>query len=117
MVTKQQKQETVAELVELLKDAQGIYLLNFNRVSVKEERDLRAEFRKGQVKYRVAKNTLIKRAFEAVGGYNIPDSYLKGQTGIAIGYEDPIAPAKILKDFTKKNDKLQVKAAVIEKQL
>lgn len=117
MVTKQQKQETVAELVELLKDAQGIYLLNFNRVSVKEERELRAEFRKGQVKYRVAKNTLIKRAFEIVGGYDIPESYLKGQTGIALGYEDPIAPAKILKDYTKKNDKLQVKAAVIEKQL
>lgn len=117
MVTKQQKTEMVAELVELLNGAQGVYLLNFNRVSVKEDRELRAEFKKADIKYRVAKNTLIKRAFDAIGGYDIPEQYLKGQTGLVIGYADPIAPAKILKDYTKKNEKVQVKAAVIEKQV
>lgn len=117
MVTKQQKQETVAELVELLNGAEGIYFIDFNRLSVKDERELRAEFRKADVKYRVAKNTLIKRALDQVGGYDVPEIYLKGQTGIAIGYSDPIAPAKILKDYTKKSDKVQLKAAVIEKQV
>lgn len=117
MVTKEQKRKTVAELVELIKDAQGVYLVNFSRVSVKSERELRGEFRKIGAQYRVAKNTLIRRALDEVGGYDLPSKYLEGETALALSYDDPISPAKVLKDFTKKNDKLSLKAALIEKTL
>ncbi len=117
MVTKEKKQELVDELVGLLRDAKGLYFVDYSKMTVKESNAIRAEFKEKGVKFKVAKNTLILRALKEIGEVEIPEKKLFGQTGIALGYSDPIAPAKILRTFVEKNNKLNLKVAVIEGQI
>jgi len=117
MITKEKKQELINELVDLLRDAKGLYFVDYSRITVKESNAIRSEFNQKGVKFKVAKNTLILRALKEIGGIEITESQLFGQTGIALGYSDPIAPAKILRTFVEKNNKLNLKVAVIEGQM
>ncbi|MBS1537580.1 MAG: 50S ribosomal protein L10 [Bacteroidetes bacterium] len=117
MITKEKKQVLVDELVNLLRDAKGMYFVDYSRITVKESNAIRSEFTQKGVKFKVAKNTLILRALKEIGGAEITESQLFGQTGIALGYADPIAPAKILRTFVEKNNKLNLKVAVIEGQM
>ncbi|MEO5931098.1 MAG: 50S ribosomal protein L10 [Candidatus Kapaibacterium sp.] len=117
-MTKTKKEEVVAEVAELLKGASGLYSIDFTGLTVANAIRLRREFKKAGVAYKVAKNTLVKRALRDAGGYDhIVDKFV-GQTGIAIGYDDPAAPARILNDFI--DPKLEIPKlnfAVIEKEL
>ncbi|MBK9247075.1 MAG: 50S ribosomal protein L10 [Ignavibacteria bacterium] len=117
MVTKEKKQELVDELVGLLRGAKGLYLVDYSRMTVKDSNAVRSELTKKGIKFKVAKNTLILRAMKEVGGFDIPEDKVIGQSGLALGYADPIAPAKIIREFSEKNNKLQLKAAVIEGQV
>jgi large subunit ribosomal protein L10 len=117
MVTKQQKEQVVAELVAMLQGASGLYLLDYSRMTVAESNHMRSELRKKDLSFKVAKNRLIQRALAEVGGFEIPEEKFFGQTGIVVGYSDPIAPAKIIKEVSEKSEKPKLKAAVIEGQL
>lgn len=98
-MTKNKKTEVVAEVAAMLEGASGIYSIDFTGLTVANAIRLRREFKQAGVKYKVAKNTLIKRALSEVGGYDhIVDRFV-GQTGIAVGYDDPAAPARVLKEF------------------
>lgn len=117
MVTKEKKQEQVDELVSLLRDAKGLYFVDYSKMTVKDSNAIRSEFNQKGIKFKVAKNTLILRALREIGEVEIPEKQLFGQTGIALGYSDPIAPAKILRSFVEKNNKLNLKVAVVEGQI
>ena len=116
MITRQKKQEIVADLVELFKDAQGLYLLNFKGMTVDQTIKMRREFRKSELKYRVAKNTLILRAIEEVGGIEFPNEMYVGETGIVFAYDDPVAPAKIIKEISEKTQIPALKGALLDGQ-
>ena len=91
--------------------------LDFKGMTVEQVSKLRVEFRKNGVEYRVVKNTLVKQALAGKSWSKLLEGALKGMTGIAWSYEDPSAAAKVVKAFRKDNDKLQIKAGLVEGQL
>ena len=115
-MTKEQKKEVVQELTAMLDGAAGFYSIDFTGLNVSDTIDLRRQFKSAGVNYRVAKNTLIKRALGETGEFDEVIDRLVGQTGIAIGYDDPAAPARILKKFLddKKSETPKLNFAVIE---
>jgi large subunit ribosomal protein L10 len=112
-----EKEQIIAEIKEMVQRAKGMYFADFTGVTVEQITELRREFRKSSIEYRVAKNTLIKKALESVTGYDTVYTALKGHTAIAFGYDDPVAPAKIMKKFHDKHAKLTVKVCILEKQV
>jgi len=91
--------------------------LDFKGMTVEEVSKLRVEFRKNGVEYRVVKNTLVKQALAGKPWSKLLTETLKGMTGVAWSYEDPSAAAKVVKAFRKDNEKLQIKAGLVEGQL
>jgi large subunit ribosomal protein L10 len=103
-MTKQEKTGVVTELGEILNGASSIYFTDYKGLTVSQATDLRNKFREAGVKYRVAKNTLIKIALTEKGlDVDRLEETLTGQTALAFGFEDPAAPARILKEFNEKN--------------
>ena len=89
-------------------------LLDFKGMTVESATKLRAEFRKAGVEYKVVKNTLVKHAIKSTGYGGKLDKALVGMTGIAWSYEDPSAAAKVVKAYRKEDEKLKIKAGLIE---
>ncbi len=87
--------------------------LDFKGMTVEHVTKLRAEFRKAGVEYKVVKNTLVKHAIKGTYGDKL-DKVLVGMTGVAWSYEDPSVAAKIVKAYRKEDEKLQIKAGLIE---
>jgi large subunit ribosomal protein L10 len=112
-----EKEAIIAEVAEKAARAIAIYFADFSKLTVAEETELRREFRKSGVEYNVVKNTLARKALEQLSGYDRVFDKLVGPTGIAYSFDDPSAPAKIIKKFSEKTGKLQLKAAVVEKQV
>ncbi len=111
---REQKAKIIASVAEKLKRAQGVYLTDFTGLTVEEMSNLRNEFRKAGVEYRVVKNTLIKKAMQEAKISDKVLAVLKNPTGLALAYDDPIVPAKIIKKFAAENEKLKFKAATID---
>ncbi|MGD1045207.1 MAG: 50S ribosomal protein L10 [Bacteroidota bacterium] len=112
-----EKEAIIAEVVEKAARAVAMYFADFSKLTVAEETELRREFRKSSVEYTVVKNTLARKALEQLSGYDRVFDKLVGPTGIAYSYNDPSAPAKIIRKFSEKTGKLKLKIAVVEKQV
>lgn len=107
------KEVKVSEIHEKLATAKSAVLVDYRGLTVEEVTDLRNKFRAAGVEYRVYKNRLVKlatkdTAFEAL------NEQLTGPNAIAIGYDEPTAPAKIAKEFAKKNIKLELRGGVVD---
>lgn len=104
--------------IELLRDrfdrASSAVLLDYTGMNVEEVTKLRDNFRAKGVEYRVVKNTLVKKALEAHAWSAGLQDTLKGMTGIAWSFEEPSAAARIVNEFRKENEKLKIKAGVLE---
>jgi large subunit ribosomal protein L10 len=111
------KEAIVAEIVDKASRASAMYFADFSGLTVGEATELRREFRKSGIEYKVVKNTLARKALEQVTGYDGVYEKLVGPTGIAFSYDDAIAPAKIIKKYSEKSGKLKLKVAVLEKQV
>jgi len=109
----QQKKQIVQELVEKMKAASAGILVNYRGLTVEEDTELRRRFRKAGVEYKVVKNTLTKLAAKEVG-YGELEPQLNGPTSLAISADDPVAPAKILVEFSKNNEKLEIKGGFVD---
>jgi large subunit ribosomal protein L10 len=114
----QKKQDEVAMIRQQFDKATTAVFLDFGGVNVEQITNLRTEFRKAGVEYKVVKNTLVKIALKGTA-YDSKEfnSQLKGQTGIAWSFEDPSAAAKVIKTFRGANDanqKLNVKCGVVD---
>ena len=77
---------------------------------------LRRKLRDADIDYQVAKNTLLVRASEGTDVAAIKEHFV-GPSAIAISYGDPVAPAKVLVEFAKENQKLGIKAGVMGKRM
>jgi large subunit ribosomal protein L10 len=112
-----EKEAIISEVNTRALKATALYFADFSGISVAEETDLRREFRKSGIEYRVVKNTLARKALENVAGCDQVADQLVGPTGIAFGYDDAVVPAKIIKKFSEKTGKLKLKVAVVERQM
>ena len=114
----QKKQDEVAMIRQHFDKATTAVFLDFGGVNVEQITNLRTEFRKAGVEYKVVKNTLVKIALKGTPYESKEvDAQLKGQTGIAWSFEDPSAAAKVIKTFRGANDanqKLNVKCGVVD---
>jgi large subunit ribosomal protein L10 len=106
------KENKVAELQDWIQNSNGVILADYRGLTVAEVTDLRAQLRNAEVGYKVAKNTLIKRAANNLDITDL-DSYLEGPTAIAYA-QDPIALCKILVEFSEKHKALEVKAGYVD---
>ena len=106
------KKAQVAEIVEALNGATTGVLMDYRGLTVEEDTKLRNDLRAAGVKYFVVKNTLLRLAANQVGLEEL-DSILHGPTALAIS-EDPVAPAKILFDFAKNNEKVEIKSGFMD---
>jgi large subunit ribosomal protein L10 len=112
---KRDKKEQIAqEIAGKIERAQGIYLTEFQGLSVAKMGQLRNEFRKAGIEYKVVKNTLIKKALKSAAEADKLAVGLKNTTAVAFGYDDPVAPAKIIRKFSKDNEALKFKMASID---
>ena len=111
----QSKVEAVQALTAKLKDAKAMVFVDYKGISVNEDTELRKNAREAGVEYCVAKNRLMKIALKEVGIDTDFDDLLEGTTSFALGYEDGIAPSKLIFDFSNKlKDKIQIKGGMLE---
>ena len=109
----EEKKQVVESLAAKLKTAVSGVLVKYEGITVADDTELRAALRKAGVEYTVMKNTLTGKACE-IAGYGDMKQYLSGMTAIAIGTDDPIAPAKIMKTFADKLDRFEIKAGFVD---
>jgi len=108
-MNKNQKIELVENLSGKFKDSSALYFTKYTGMNVEQANELRSMFKKDKVDYLVSKNTLTKIAVEKSGlEKGIFDDYLSGQIAIAYAIEDPTAPARVIKEFLKENECLEV---------
>ena len=108
-----EKKQFVQELKQRLEKCCVAIVTDYKGLDVQTITELRAKFREANVEYQVIKNTMLRLASEGTGVEAIKDSF-KGPSAIALSYDDPVAPAKILTEFAKSNDKLQIKVGVMD---
>ena len=109
----QKNQDEVIKLMEKLDKATAVYFTDFLGLDVSSITELRSEFFKASIEYKVVKNTLLRLAAKKINLEGI-DDFLVGSTAIAISYDEPTAPAKVLKKFTENHDKPDVKAILFD---
>lgn len=107
------KQPIVDEIIENLKDAKSAVLADYRGLTVEQDTELRKQMREAGVVYKVYKNTLIKRAIQETEFEGLSVD-LEGPTAIAISKEDATAPARILFNYAKKAEALELKSGVVE---
>ncbi|MDB9722700.1 50S ribosomal protein L10 [Candidatus Marinimicrobia bacterium] len=103
----------VEQLTDKLSKAKAVYFTEYHGLNVEDITKLRREFSKVDVEFKVAKNTLIKLAADNNKLKGL-DPYLSGSTAIAISYEDPTGPARVLKAFKKEHELPEIKGIIFE---
>ncbi len=107
-----EKQNIVVDLHERLAKSQIVILTDYKGLDVEAVTELRKKLREADVEFKVVKNSLLTRASEDTDAALIKDHF-KGPSAIALSYTDPVAPAKVLSDFAKDNEKLEIKIGVM----
>ena len=107
------KKVQVEEIAAKFKAAASIVVVDYRGLTVGQATELRKQLREAGVEFKVYKNTLTRRAAEIAGLEGI-NEYLTGPNAIAFSNEDVVAPAKIINEFAKKNEALEIKAGIIE---
>ncbi len=107
------KAQQVEEIREKLEKAQSVVVFDYRGLTVEEVTNLRREMRSANVEYVVLKNGMVERAAALLNIDASLNEQLKGPSAFAFGYDDPVAPAKILKDTIKKLKKCEIKGGLI----
>lgn len=107
------KQPIVDEISSYLKEAQGVVLVDYRGLTVEQDTQLRKQLREAGVVYKVYKNTLIKRAVAGTP-YEAMTDLLEGPNAIAVCKDDATAPARILANFAKTAEALELKCGIVE---
>ena len=108
------KSEVVSEIVEKLQKSSAAVVVDYKGLTVEEVTELRKQMREAGVDYKVYKNTLVRRVAKEVGIEQFNDELLVGTNAIAFGYDDPDAPASILKGFMDSHPKMKLKMGIVE---
>ncbi|RMG21731.1 MAG: 50S ribosomal protein L10 [Deltaproteobacteria bacterium] len=115
-MNRQEKQQFIDEMHEKLGKAEAALVVTFSGLNVAQATDLRAKFREAGVEYRVVKNTLAKIALKDTDKEPL-EEHFTGPNAVILGYDDVVAPAKILAEFLKDDevkDKIQIKGGVVQ---
>lgn len=107
------KQPVVEEISAGVKDAASVVLVDYRGLTVEQDTQLRKSLREAGVSYKVYKNTMMHLAFKGTDFEGLAP-YLEGPSAIAYSATDATAPARVLAEFAKKADKLEIKAGVVE---
>ncbi len=107
------KQQQTDVITEQFKNSVSTIIVDYRGLTVAQVTELRKQLREAGIEFRVYKNTLVRRAAEAAGVEGI-EEFLTGPNAIAFSNEEVVAPAKIIADFAKTNEKLEIKAGIIE---
>jgi large subunit ribosomal protein L10 len=108
-----EKVQAVAEIKERIEDASAVFVTEFRGLSVKQLSQLRRTLRESGADYKVVKMTLARRATDELGIEGIHE-HLVGPTGLTFANTDAVATAKVLRDIGKENDKLVIKAGILQ---
>lgn len=108
-----EKEKLVAELSEKLSGNSCSIVTDYRGLTVTQVTELRKSLREAGIEFSVLKNTMLRRATASAELTDL-DQYLTGPTAIAFSKDDVVAPAKILTEFAKKNDQLEVKGGIVE---
>jgi len=107
------KDAEVNQLVEKLNKAKSVIFTDFRKLTVEDTSDVRKRFGKQKIEYKVIKNNIIRRALEKMNQKDL-NKFIDGPTGVAISYDDPVIPAKVLKEFTKDHEFMKIRVGMIE---
>ena len=107
------KKAMVKELADRLNNAQAGVLADYRGLTVEQDTELRRKLREANVQYTVIKNSIIHFAVKEAGLEGL-DSVLEGPTALATSSEDVVSPAKVLCDFAKDHEKLEIKAGFVD---
>ena len=107
------KQPIVEEISAKINGAQSVVVVDYRGLTVEQDTELRKQLREAGVTYKVYKNTFMTRAFKGTEFEGLAP-YLEGPSAIAISTEDATAPARVLAEFAKNADKLEIKGGVVE---
>ncbi len=110
----QMKEQHIKEIADRIKRAQSVVVFDYRGLTVEEVTNLRVEMRKAGVEYVVLKNSMVERACDELNIDASIRELLKGPSAFAFGYEDAVAPAKILKDCVKKLKKCTIKGGLVD---
>ncbi len=113
---KDEKKEVIDNLHEKFSRAKSAVLTGYTGINVEKITEMRSKLRASNVEYRVLKNTLAKKAAAGTKIEKLKDHFV-GPVGIALAYDDPVAPAKVLYDFQKSLDKLELKVGILDEKL
>jgi large subunit ribosomal protein L10 len=109
-----EKESAVKEIQDRFARMTSAVFVDYGGMTVAEVSKLRENFRQKGVEYKVVKNTLVKKALAGNSWVERLTPALKGMTGVAWSYEEPSAAARVAKDFAKENEKLKIKAGVLD---
>ena len=112
--TKAQKEQEVKELKEKLGKTKSIVFANFDGLKVSEVDELRSQCREENIDYVVVKKTLLKLALDDSKIENVDPKTIEGGITTVMGYEDEVAPARILDKFAKDHEALKIVGGVLE---
>ncbi len=108
-----QNQETLAKIKEDLESVSAMWVVDYRGLSVKDIQTLRGSIREADASMKVYKNTIMHIALEELALPNM-DEVLSGPSAFVFAGEDPVASAKAIKDFAKKNDNLVIKGGMMD---
>ena len=111
--TLNRKREVIDSISNRMKAAKAMVFADYRGLTVEQDTELRRALREAGVEYKVVKNTLTRFAAEENGLEELYP-HLTGPTSMASSDTDPVAPAKVLSEFAKKFDKLELKIGVVE---
>ena len=109
----EEKKAIVDKLKERLERTQVAILTDYKGLDVAAINDLRRKLREEHIEFQVVKNTLLLRAAEGTDTALLKDHF-RGPSAVALSYEDPVAPAKVLTQFAKEHQALEIKAGVMD---
>ncbi len=111
--TLQAKTQVIDEIKEKISSSQSMILVDYRGLNVAQLTELRKRYRDAGVDYKVYKNTMMRFAFKDLGLEEF-NEYLKGPSAVAFGLDDPVAAAKVTAEFAKTNEKLEIKAGIVD---
>jgi large subunit ribosomal protein L10 len=113
-ITKQQKEQLVAQYSEWLNRSHAMFLVEYKGLTMKQIDELRAKFREIGGEFHIVKNTLSKVAFRTVG-LTLPEKFLDGSTAIAFAFQDVPGMAKTVLEFSRNTDFFKIKGGYLDK--
>ncbi len=115
MITREAKEKMLQEITEELNQAELVIVTNYRGLNVQAINKLRGELRKEGCRYKITKNTMNRLACRKAGAEAL-EGYFEGPVAIAYSSADPVAAAKIFKDFMKENEALEIKGGLLSGQ-